>query len=99
MLPSYVQMVNGASSFIGGLILLPGSILNGFGQPLYGWMLDHLGGKLPLYLGNTLFFIPLVIFTIFGQHISIMNIIILYTIFAAGRSMAFGNSMAYGLKS
>ncbi|EHO51777.1 transporter, major facilitator family protein [Lentilactobacillus kisonensis F0435] len=98
MLPSYVQMVNGASSFIGGLILLPGSILNGFGQPLYGWMLDHLGGKLPLYLGNTLFFIPLVIFTIFGQHISIMNIIILYTIFAAGRSMAFGNSMAYGLK-
>ena len=98
MLPSYVQMVNGASSFISGLILLPGSVLNGLGQPLYGWMLDHLGGKVPLYLGNTLFFIPLILFTIFGQQIRIFNIIILYTIFAAGRSMAFGNSMAYGLK-
>jgi EmrB/QacA subfamily drug resistance transporter len=98
MLPSYVQMVNGASSFIGGLILLPGSVLNGLGQPIYGWMLDHLGGKIPLYLGNTLFLIPLILFTIFGQHISILNIVILYTIFAAGRSMAFGNSMAYGLK-
>lgn len=32
MLPSYVQMVNGAAAVIGGLILLPGSIFNGLGQ-------------------------------------------------------------------
>lgn len=45
MLPSYVQMVNGATAFIGGVILLPGSVLNGLGQPIYGWMLDRFGGK------------------------------------------------------
>lgn len=35
---------------------------------------------------------------IMGQEMSVLIITILYTIFATGRSMAFGNSMAYGLK-
>jgi EmrB/QacA subfamily drug resistance transporter len=98
MLPSYVQMVNGATAFIGGVILLPGSVLNGLGQPIYGWMLDRFGGKLPLYLGNTLFLLPVLIMTIMGQQMSVVLITILYTVYATGRSMAFGNSMAYGLK-
>lgn len=98
MLPSYVQMVNGATAFIGGGILLPGSVLNGLGQPIYGWMLDRFGGKLPLYLGNTLFLLPVLIMTIMGQQMSVVLITILYTVYATGRSMAFGNSMAYGLK-
>lgn len=98
MLPSYVQMVNGAAAVIGGLILLPGSIFNGLGQPIYGWMLDRFGGKLPLYLGNSLFLVPIVVMMIMGQEMSVLIITILYTIFATGRSMAFGNSMAYGLK-
>ncbi|MBZ3777161.1 MFS transporter [Lentilactobacillus otakiensis] len=98
MLPSYVQMVNGATAFIGGLILLPGSVLNGLGQPIYGWMLDRFGGKLPLYLGNSLFLVPIVIMMVMGQQMSVLVVTILYTVFATGRSMAFGNSMAYGLK-
>ena len=98
MLPNYVQVVDHASAFIGGLVLLPGSVLNGLGQPIYGWMLDRYGGKLPLYLGNTLFFITALGFTIYGRHLSIIGIILLYTVFAMGRSMAFGNCMTYGLK-
>ncbi|TLQ20754.1 multidrug efflux MFS transporter [Lentilactobacillus parafarraginis] len=98
VLPNYVQVVDHASAFIGGLVLLPGSVLNGLGQPIYGWMLDRYGGKLPLYLGNTLFFITALGFTIYGRHLSIIGIILLYTVFAMGRSMAFGNCMTYGLK-
>lgn len=98
MLPSYVQIVNSASAFIAGLILLPGSVLNGLGQPIYGWMLDRFGGKLPLYLGNSLFLVPIVIMMVMGQQMSVLVITILYTVYATGRSMAFGNSMAYGLK-
>ncbi len=98
LLPNYVQVVNHASAFIGGMILLPGSLINGFGQPIYGWMLDRFGGKLPLYLGNTIFFLAALYFTIFGQHLTVLSVTILYTFFAAGRSMAFGNSMTYGLK-
>lgn len=98
LLPNYVQMVDHASSFMGGLILLPGSLLNGFGQPIYGWMLDRYGGKLPLYLGNFLFTITALYFAFFGRSLSVLAITIVYTVFAMGRSMAFGNSMAYGLK-
>ncbi|EEI24905.1 MFS transporter, partial [Lentilactobacillus hilgardii] len=98
LLPNYVQVVDGASAFIGGLVLLPGSILNGLGQPIYGWMLDRYGGKLPSYLGNALFFITALGFTVLGRHLTIIAIILLYLVFAMGRSMAFGNSMTYGLK-
>ncbi|WP_263849111.1 MFS transporter [Lacticaseibacillus nasuensis] len=47
LLPNYVQTVFAASSLAGGLILLPGSLFNGFGQPVYGWLLDKFGGRLP----------------------------------------------------
>jgi MFS family permease len=93
-----VQTVDGASAFVGGLILLPGSVFNGLGQPVYGWMLDHFGGRLPLLLGNSLFTLGMLGFTIWGRHISVLWVTVLYLIFAIGRSMAFGNSTAYGLK-
>ncbi|WP_283680022.1 MFS transporter [Lentilactobacillus sp. Marseille-Q4993] len=98
LLPSYVQIVNHASSFVGGLILLPGSVINGFGQPIYGWMLDRYGAKLPLYLGNFLFASTLAIYVLFIRSMDVVMIAVIYTVFAAGRSMAFGNSMTYGLK-
>lgn len=75
-----MQTVDGASAFIGGLILLPGSVFNGLGQPVYGWMLDHFGGRLPLFLGNTLFTLGVLGFTIFGRHISVLWVTILYLI-------------------
>jgi EmrB/QacA subfamily drug resistance transporter len=98
LLPNYVQDVFQATSLVGGLILLPGSLLNGFGQPIYGWMLDNFGGKLPLYMGDTLFTVALVALALWGPHMGVVGITIAYLIFAIGRSMAFGNSVAYGLK-
>ncbi|KRN93232.1 MFS transporter [Pediococcus stilesii] len=98
LLPNYVQGVFQASSLVGGLILLPGSLLNGFGQPIYGWMLDNFGGKLPLYLGDILFTGSLLGLALFGPQLGVWGVTIAYLIFAVGRSMAFGNSVAFGLK-
>ena len=98
LLPNYVQLVNHSSSLVGGMILLPGSLLNGFGQPLYGYMLDRFGGKLPLYLGNFLVAVSMVVMVIMGSTMTIPVIIVLYLVFSIGRSMAFGNTMTYGLK-
>lgn len=99
MLPSYVQMVNGAATFLGGLILFPGSVLNAAGQPFYGIMLDRYGGKLPLYLGNTFYFVMMGCFAIFARQMSVLWVTIFYAIYAGGRAMAFGNTMTYGLKN
>jgi EmrB/QacA subfamily drug resistance transporter len=98
LIPNYVQDVFGATSLIGGLVLLPGSLFNGFGQPVYGWMLDRFGGKLPLYLGDGLFTIALAGLAIAGSSMGVIGVTTAYMIFAIGRSMAFGNSVAYGLK-
>ncbi|WP_127849992.1 MFS transporter [Lacticaseibacillus hulanensis] len=98
LVPNYVQDVFGATSLIGGLVLLPGSLFNGFGQPLYGWMLDHLGGKIPLYVGDVLFTLALFGLAVAGNIFGVVGVTAAYMIFAIGRSMAFGNSVAYGLK-
>ncbi|WP_125704894.1 MFS transporter [Lacticaseibacillus daqingensis] len=98
LLPNYVQDVFAASSLIGGLVLLPGSVLNGAGQPVYGWLLDRFGGKLPLYLGDALFTLGLLAMAVFGARMGVLGVTIAYLIFAMGRSMAFGNSVAFGLK-
>lgn len=99
LLPNYVQTVFGASSLIGGLILLPGSLFNSFGQPVYGWMLDHFGGKLPLYLGTILFTVGLIILALMGPALGAVGVAGAYLVFAIGRSMSFGNSVAYGLQN
>ncbi|WP_056975869.1 MFS transporter [Lacticaseibacillus sharpeae] len=98
LIPNYTQAVFMASSLIGGLVLLPGSLFNGFGQPVYGWMLDRFGGKLPLYLGASLFTVALLYMAVVGSGMGVLGITLAYMIFAMGRSMAFGNSVAYGLK-
>ncbi|MDV7757847.1 MFS transporter [Liquorilactobacillus mali] len=98
LLPNYVQEVFQATSLIGGLILLPGSMFNCFGQPIYGWMLDRFGGKMPLYIGDILFTFSLIGLAFGGSQLGIWGIILAYLVFAIGRSMAFGNSVAYGLK-
>ncbi len=98
LLPNYVQDIFSATAFAGGLILLPGSIFNSFGQPAYGWMLDHLGGKIPLYLGNGIFIVSVCVFTFWGSTLEVFGVTWVYMFFAIGRSMAFSNTMAYGLK-
>lgn len=98
LLPNYVQLVIHGSPFIGGLILFPGSLLNGAGQPFYGWLLDRYGGKVPLRIGNGLLLGAMLCFLLAGSHLTIFWIILLYLIFAIGRSMAFSNTMAFGLK-
>lgn len=98
LLPNYVQDVFSATALVGGLILLPGSVFNGIGQPVYGWMLDRFGGKLPLLLGASLFTASILVFAVFDPALGVVGVTWVYLVFAIGRSMAFSNSVAYGLK-
>ncbi|WP_282801752.1 MFS transporter [Secundilactobacillus kimchicus] len=98
LLPNFVQIVGQASPFIGGLILLPGSIINGLGQPVYGWLLDQYGGKLPLYVGNTCFLLAATTLMIWIPTLSISLNLLVYLLFSSGRSLAFSNTMTFSLK-
>lgn len=98
VLPNYIQIVGKQSSLVGGLILLPGSIIAGLLNPYFGSLYDKRGAKLPLYLGGFLMAISCLLFTIFGLNLTVMMIVVIYGIMMLGHRMAFSNTMAEALK-
>lgn len=98
VLPNYVQIVGQQSSLIGGLILVPGSIIAGLLNPLFGSIYDRVGAKIPLYLGGILMTTSCLLFALFGLDLTIMMLIIFYGILMLGHRMAFSNTMAEALK-
>lgn len=98
VLPNYIQIVGKQSSLVGGLILLPGSIIAGLLNPYFGSLYDKKGARLPLYTGGLLMAISCLLFAIFGLNLTSMLIIIFYGIMMLGHRMAFSNTMAEALK-
>ncbi len=98
VLPNYIQIVGKQSSLIGGLILLPGSIIAGLLNPYFGSLYDEKGARLPLYTGGFLMAISCLLFAIFGLNLTSMLIIVFYGIMMLGHRMAFSNTMAEALK-
>ena len=99
VLPNYIQIVGKQSSLIGGLILLPGSIIAGLLNPYFGSLYDKRGAKLPLYLGGLLMALGCLLFAVFGLNLSTMMIIIFYGVMMLGHRMSFSNTMAEALKT
>lgn len=98
VLPNYIQIVGKQSSLIGGLILLPGSIIAGLLNPYFGSLYDKRGAKLPLYLGGLLMALGCLLFAVFGLNLSTMMIVIFYGVMMLGHRMSFSNTMAEALK-
>lgn len=98
VLPNYAQIVEHKSSLIGGLILLPGSIIAGLLNPLFGRLYDHIGAKIPLYMGSILMTLASLLFTILGMNLTTVSIVIIYGILMLGHRMSFSNTMAESLK-
>lgn len=98
VLPNYIQIVGKQSSLVGGLVLLPGSIIAGLLNPYFGGLYDKRGAKLPLYLGGFFMALSCLLFAIFGLNLSAMMIIIFYGIMMMGHRMSFSNTMAEALK-
>lgn len=97
VLPNYAQITDHATSLTAGLILLPGSLISGLLNPVWGRMYDNLGAKRPIVLGNTLFFIALILFAGISLKMSPIMIMGAYLLFAIGMTMSFANTMTYAL--
>lgn len=97
VLPNYAQIADHATALTAGLILLPGSLLSGLLNPVWGRMYDSLGAKKPVLLGNTLFFVAIVFFAGVSLHMSPVIIMLAYILFAIGMTMSFSNTMTYAL--
>lgn len=98
ILPNYVQIVSHQNSLVGGLILLPGSIIAGLLNPYLGSLYDKRGAKSPLYLGGSLMMLGCLLFMIFGLNLNVLMIVIFYGIMMMGHRMSFSNTLAESLK-
>lgn len=99
VLPNYIQIVGHQTSLIGGLILLPGSIIAGLLNPTFGSLYDKVGARLPLFAGGSLMAVSCLLFTVLGLKLTSLMIIIIYGLMMLGHRMAFSNTLAESLKT
>lgn len=98
VLPNYIQIVGHQSSLVGGLMLLPGSIIAGLLSPWFGQIYDRKGAKLPLYVGGILMTASCLAFTLFGYGLTALMIVFIYTIESIAHRLSFSNTLAEALK-
>ncbi|MBD0888738.1 DHA2 family efflux MFS transporter permease subunit [Lactobacillus gasseri] len=98
VLPNYIQIVNKQTSLIGGLVLLPGSIIAGLLNPYFGRLYDRLGARVPLYSGAFLMALGSFLLANWGLNLNTWMIICFYGILMLGHRMSFSNTMAQSLK-
>lgn len=99
ILPNYVQIVNHSTSLVGGLILLPGSILAAVLNPAFGNWYDRKGAAQPLYTGTITMTLGCLLLALFSLHMTTAMIIVFFAFMMVGRQMAFNNTLAEGLKT
>lgn len=99
LLPNYIQLVNGSTSTVAGLLVLPGAVIGACFAPFSGTILDKLGARKPILTGASLVLLAHLFFSIFGMHLSNALLASLYIVFMLGVGMSFGNIMTSGQQS
>ena len=98
LLPNYIQLVNGQSTLMAGLLVLPGAALGAVLAPISGQLYDRLGANLPLRVGSALTVIGMLGLWLWGHHLNDVMIIGLYMFFMFGMGLHYGNLMTNGLQ-
>lgn len=97
IIPTFLQEVLHTSSFWAGFSLLPGSIIGAFLNPVFGRLYDLNGAKIPLYMGNWIFIVVILIMSLWTKQMALISIILLYIGFIVSRNMAFTGAQTAAL--
>ena len=97
LLPNYIQLVNGNTSMIAGLVVLPAGFAGAIFAPLGGRLLDRFGARKPIMIGISLCLLTLIVFTIYGRHLTNTFIAIAYIFYMAGMGLCMGSVMTNAL--
>lgn len=98
LLPNYIQLVNGNSSMVAGLLVLPAGAAGACFAPLGGRILDRYGARRPILVGMSLCLFSLLVFTMMSRHMSNLWICLVYIFYMAGMGMCMGSVMTNALK-
>ncbi|WP_334329386.1 MDR family MFS transporter [Companilactobacillus sp. HBUAS59699] len=98
ILPNYIQLVNHQSALTAGLVVLPGAAIGAILAPLSGTIYDKLGARKPIMLGVILQLIAMLLFFVLGQHLTIVEILVIYILLMLGMGSVMGNTMTNALQ-
>ena len=98
LLPNYIQIVNGSTMLVAGLVVLPAGVAGAICAPLSGRVLDALGPRRPILTGMGLCVASLLTFTLMSRGMSNFWIGFVYVFYMAGMGMCIGNVMTSGLR-
>lgn len=97
ILPNYVQLVNGSTAQVSGLVVFPGATLGALFTPIGGRILDRFGAKRPILSGCWIILSSLILFLLFSNNLSNLMIGAFYFTFTMGIGFSYGNLMTNGL--
>lgn len=97
IIPNFLQISLHSSSTLAGFALLPGSLIGSAAQGPIGALYDRKGAKAILWSANSIFFVSLILLTLFTQNLTLIWVIVLYIVFTVGRSGAFSTTMTNSL--
>ncbi len=97
LIPLYIQSARGMSAITSGLILLPGTILHAFMNPIAGEFQDDFGARSSSIIGFILIMIGTVPFVFFNMYSNIILITMIYCFRMVGLSFLITPLQAYGV--
>lgn len=99
LLPNYVQLVNGNSTIVAGLVFIPAGFAGAILAPLGGQILDRYGARKPTMLGISFCLVSLIIFTVLGRNLNNVLMAIIYVLYMAGMGMSMSCVMTNSLQT
>jgi len=97
LLPMFLQSVLLVTAFQSGLIMLPGSVVNGLMSPVTGKLFDRFGARVVMIPGLLIVCMAMYLFTGFTLESSSLQIILTHCLFMLGVSLVLVPVQTYGL--
>lgn len=97
LLPNYIQLVNGKSALVAGMVVLPAGFAGAVAAPVGGRLLDKYGARRPIVAGNCLMLLAIVLFTLLARQLTDGLVATVYIFYMFGMGMTMGSLMTSAL--
>ncbi|MFF2483503.1 MDR family MFS transporter [Paenibacillus sp. NPDC058071] len=97
LLPMFMQSVLLVTAFQSGLMMLPGSVVNGLMSPISGKLFDRFGARVIIIPGLLIVCIAMYLFTAFTLESTNLQIILTHSLLMLGVALVLVPVQTYGL--
>lgn len=90
LLPNFIQLVNGNTALVAGLIVLPAGFAGAIMGPIGGKIYDKIGARKPILIGVACMMIAMILFSLTSLHLTNVEIVFIYILYMGGMGTILG---------